>query len=214
MNEPTSSFLPATGAESIATTLDAHAPVSDSPMSALNFLRESLRNIKTVGTVTRSSAPLCRAAIKPVDFATARHIVELGAGDGVITKHILAKMHPEARLMAFEVNPAFCEEMRTINDARLFVVQDSAELLAEYLQSHHFEALDAVVSAIPFVSLPESLADKIVTLCREALRPGAPFSQVHYTLVRKKVYAGIFGNVKIEFVPVNIPPAFVLTSRK
>ena len=183
-------------------------------MNAISFLRESLRNIKTVGTVTRSSPALCKGAIKPVDFASARYLVELGAGDGVITKYILEAMHPEARLLAFEVNPAFCERLRTLEDARLVVVEDSAERLKEHLDANEFAEVDAVVSAIPFVSLPKALADTIVRLCRDVLRVGGPFCQVHYSLIRKKVYRGIFGNVKVDFIPLNVPPAFVLTSRK
>ncbi len=183
-------------------------------MSALKFLRESLRDLKTVGTVTRSSPALCKGVIKPVDFVQARHLVELGAGDGVITKHILKAMHPEARLMAFEVNPKFCDELRRLDDKRLIVVEDSAERLSDYLTANDFAELDAVVSAIPFVSLPKTLADTIVRLCRDALRVGGPFCQVHYSLVRKKVYEGIFGNVKVDFIAMNVPPAFVLTSRK
>lgn len=183
-------------------------------MNAIAFFRESLRDLKTVGTVTRSSPALCKGAIESVDFVGARHLVELGAGDGVITKHILRAMHPEARLMAFEVNPKFCDRLRDLGDARLVVVEDSAERLKEHLDANAFAEIDAVVSAIPFVSLPVALADSIVRLCRDVLRVGAPFCQVHYSLIRKKVYAGIFGNVKVDFVPMNLPPAFVLTSRK
>ena len=183
-------------------------------MNAISFLRESLRNLKTVGTVTRSSPSLCRGAIEPVDFGAARHLVELGAGDGVITKHILREMHPDARLIAFEVNPKFCDRLRELGDERLVVVEDSAERLKEHLDANAFAEIDAVVSAIPFVSLPVSLADSIVRLCRDVLRVGAPFCQVHYSLLRKKVYKGIFGNCKVDFVPLNLPPAFVLTSRK
>ena len=102
-------------------------------MKSIEFLREGLRNLKTVGTVTRSSKHLCKGMIKHVDFQHARLIVELGAGDGVITKHILRNMHPDARLMAFEVHPKFCESLRRIRDKRLIVVEDSAEKLDEYL---------------------------------------------------------------------------------
>ena len=183
-------------------------------MGPISFFRESIRDIKTIGTITRSSQSLCRGAIKPIDFGAARFLVELGAGDGVITEHILAGMHPDAKLLSFEVNPKFCKKLRELKDERLIIVEDTAEKLPEYLAKNGFGEVDSVVSAIPFVSLPKSLADTIVSLCRDALRVGAPFSQVHYSLVRKKVYQGIFGNVKIDFVPLNIPPAFVLTSRK
>ena len=64
-------------------------------MNHLDFLREGLRNIKTVGTITRSSKALCKKMTEPVNFDKARIIVEYGAGDGVITKHILSQMHKE-----------------------------------------------------------------------------------------------------------------------
>ena len=183
-------------------------------MGMISFFGESLRNLKTVGTVTRSSRALCRGAIKPVDFASARNLVELGAGDGVITEHILAQMRPDAKLLAFEVNPKFCESLRALGDKRLVVIEDSAEYLPRYMAEHGMDYLDGVVSAIPFVGLPKQLANTIVGLCRDALASGAPYSQVHYSLVRKKIYEGIFGNVSVDFVPMNMPPAFVLTSRK
>ena len=183
-------------------------------MGTLKFLAESLRNLKTVGTITRSGKALCRQVIKPVDFASARSIAELGAGDGAITQHLLAAMHPEARLLAFEVNPAFCRQLRALGDERLVVVEDSAENLRVHMRSHDIESLDAVVSAIPFVSLPTQLAHTIVGVCRDALKAGAPFSQVHYSLIMKKVYAGIFGNARVDFVPINIPPAFVISCEK
>jgi phospholipid N-methyltransferase len=183
-------------------------------MGPISFFRESLRDLKTVGTVTRSSKALCKGVIKPIDFDSARFLVELGAGDGVITEHMLAAMHPDAKLLTFEVNPKFCKKLRELKDERLIVVEDTAEKLPIYLAENNFGEVDCVVSAIPFVSLPKSLADTIVTLCRDALRIGAPFSQIHYSLMRKKVYQGIFGNINVDFVPMNIPPAFVLTSRK
>ncbi len=183
-------------------------------MGPFAFLRESLRNLRTVGTVTRSSPALCRGAIDRVDFNAARRIVEFGAGDGVITEHILAAMHPEAALLAFEVSPAFCDQLRAIGDPRLIVIQDSAEHLPRYLAEHGMTDLDAVISAIPFVTLPKSLAYEIVGVSRDALRRGAPFCQVHYSLVMRKVYNEIFGNVSTDFVALNVPPAFVLTSYK
>lgn len=183
-------------------------------MGSLKFFAESIRNLKTVGTLTRSSQALCKGVIKPVDFESARNLVELGAGDGVITKHILAAMHPDAKLLAFEVNAKFCKQLRALNDDRLVVIEDSAERLPLYLKKNGMADLDAVVSAIPFVSLPNALAHSIVGLCRDALKTGAPFCQVHYSLLMKKIYEGIFGNVTVNFVPLNVPPAFVLTSRK
>ncbi len=184
-------------------------------MNTIDFFRESIRNLKTIGTFTQSSPALCKGMIKPVDFEQARTIVELGAGDGVITKHILEQLRPDARLLAFEVNPVFCEQMRTnIQDDRLIVVEDSAENLPQYLEKMGLKEVDYVISAIPFVTLPKDLGYRIVSVCADHLKKGGLFIQVHYSLLIKNMYETVFGNVDINFVALNVPPAFVLVSEK
>ncbi len=183
-------------------------------MDKIDFLKESLRNLKTVGTVTRSSPFLCKGMIKPIDFESAKVIVELGGGDGVVTKHILAAMRPDAKLLTFEVNEQFCVKIRQIKDDRLVVIEDSAEHLEIHLSHHGFESVDHVISAIPFVSLPDELCYTIVRTCKKVLPLNGLFVQIHYSLVMKKIYKNVFGNVDVSFVPLNLPPAFVLVSEK
>ena len=183
-------------------------------MTRLKFFVEGVKNIKTVGTITRSSKYLCRRMIRDIDFENAKCIVELGAGDGVITEHILKAMRPDAKLLAFEVFEAFCEQLRELNDPRLIVIQDSAEFLPKYLKEHNIEAVDYVVSAIPFVALPDEVGYRIVDVARNALKKGGLYIQVHYSLLAKKLYEKIFGNVDVGFVMRNVPPAFVLKSVK
>ncbi len=184
-------------------------------MNKLKFLSESLKNLKTVGTVTRSSQFLCEKMVSYVDFENSMLIVELGAGDGVITEHILKKMRPDAILLAFEVNPKFCENIRkSISDPRLIVVEDSAEKVPEYLAKHGHKQIDNVVSALPFVSLPDELGDSIVRTCKDLMKDGGRFVQVHYSLLTRKLYERIFGEIDIHYEVRNIPPAFVLVAEK
>ena len=183
-------------------------------MRHLDFLREGLRNLQTVGTLTRSSKHLCKALIKHVDFNSAQLIVELGAGDGVITKHILDGMRPDAKLLAFEVNAKFCDQMRQINDDRLVVIEDSAEHLERYVNEAGFDKIDFVISAIPFVALPKEVGTLIVGEAHRMLKNSGRYVQVHYSLVMKQLYQSIFGNVDVNFVALNVPPAFVLVSSK
>ena len=152
--------------------------------------------------------------IKHVDFKDARLIVELGAGDGVITKHILRSMHPDAKLLAFEVHPKFCDSLRKIKDQRLIIAEDSAEKLGEYLEKMGAKEVDFFISAIPFVALPKELGYSIVRTCHQYLRKSGLYIQVHYSLLTKSLYENVFGNVDVNFVPLNMPPAFVLVSEK
>lgn len=180
----------------------------------MKFLRESIRNLKTVGTVTPSSRFLCQAMLKGIDFSQAKLIVELGAGNGVLTRHILKKMDSDAVLLSFEVQANFCELLRKIDDDRLVVIEDSAEHLADYLKQYNRVEADHIISAIPFVILPKELAKNIVSTCRDHLAADGRFAQVHYSTILKSLYDEVFPKVKINFTPLNIPPAFVFHCSK
>ena len=179
-------------------------------MSTLSFLREGLRNLGTTGTITRSGPALCRAAIDRIDFTTARTIVELGAGDGVITRHILDRLHPDGRVIAFEVSEDLCADMRAIGDPRLIVAQDSAEHIRKWLDRAGADLADHIVSAIPFAALPADLGQRIVQAAHDNLRPGGCYNQVHYSLKTKDYYRRAFGHVEARRVYLNLPPAWVL----
>ena len=179
-------------------------------MSTFSFLLEGFRNLRTTGTFTRSSPALCRAAIDRIDFPAAKVIVELGAGDGVITKHILEKLPADGKVIAFEVSPELCDDMRALNDPRLIVAQDSAENIRHYLDQIGADKADHIVSAIPFAALPEELGKSIVRAAKDTLRPGGCYNQVHYSLKTKSYYEDAFGEVETQRVWANLPPAWVL----
>lgn len=65
------------------------------------FFRESLRNLRSIGSVLPSSRFLCRAIVKHIDAQLAHTVVELGPGDGVVTRYILEK------LQALNIPPAW-----------------------------------------------------------------------------------------------------------
>lgn len=183
-------------------------------MSTFSFLREGLRHLRTTGTITRSSPALCRAAIDRIDFNKAKCIVELGAGDGVITKYILERLQPDAKVIAFEVSPDLCDDMRAIGDDRLVVAQDSAENIRAWLDKVGVDKADHVVSAVPFAALPEDLGQAIVQAAKNNLRPGGCYNQVHYSLKTKGYYERAFGPVEVKRVWKNLPPAFVLYCKR
>ena len=183
-------------------------------MNRFKFFVESIKNIKKTGTITKSSQVLCRSMIKHIDFDTAKCIVELGAGDGVITKHILDAMRPDAVLIAFEVHAPFWDLLEEINDPRLVIAKESAEYIKKYINLHNFEKADYVVSGLPIVNLPKDLGYRIVQAAHDNLKKDGVYSQFHYSLLAKKVYKSVFGNVKMDLVPLNIPPAIVMRSIK
>ncbi|SRR5690606_755723 len=179
-------------------------------MNRFKFFKEGIRNLKTVGTVTRSSRHLCDKIINHSKIHQARVIVELGAGDGVLTKRILDRMPADCKLVTFEINDLFIDALEAIDDDRLVVAADSAENVQKYLDQEGLDKVDIVYSAIPFSVLPKALARSIVTTSKSILVPEGEYLQIHYSLMEKKLYEKVFGNVEVFFEPLNIPPAFIL----
>ncbi len=179
------------------------------------FLRESIRNMRTMGSVAPSSRFLCRSIAAKIDPARAQVVVELGPGDGAVTRYLLDRLAPEGRLLVFEINPVFVEKIRLeLDDARLLVIHDSAENMGLHLTKNGITAVDYLVSGIPFIMLPEVLAHAIINTCRRWLRPGGWFIQFHYSPRLVGFYRSVFGNADVEFVPLNFPPAIVISCKK
>lgn len=184
-------------------------------MKQITLLSEAFKNLKTVGTITFSSKFLVNDIIAPVDFAKARCIVELGAGDGCITKALLAKMRPDAILISFEINDKFCDIIRKdINDSRLHLICDSAEKIGEYLKQNGFEKADFIVSSVPLVVLPKPIARNIEQEVRNTLAVGGAFVHLSYSPLQLKKFEKMFSSVQLHFTLLNVPPAFVYICRQ
>ncbi len=179
-------------------------------MNRFKFFKEGIRNLKTVGTVTRSSRYLCDKVINHSKIHQAKVIIELGAGDGVLTKRILNRMPDDCKLIAFEINDMFIDTLEAIDDPRLVIAADSAENIQEYLDKYKLDQVDIIYSTLPFSVIPKELASSIVNISKSVLAPEGEYLQIHYSLIEKKLYETVFGNVEVFFQPINIPPAFIL----
>ena len=175
----------------------------------LTFLNEFLRNAGRTGSVTPSSRSLIHRMTRPLGLATAKVIVELGPGTGPMTRTILQRIPKDAKLLAFETNTIFCEELQKLNDPRLIVINDSAELISKYLKDMNLGLADCVLSSIPLTMVPIRVRMRIVSEVKNNLKPGGFFTQFQYSKTAQKVIRHYFKNVKIDFTPFNIPPAFI-----
>lgn len=181
----------------------------------IEFLRESIRNLRSMGSVAPSSRFLCRAVANNIDPQKAQVVIELGPGDGVITRYILERLRPDARLIIFEINPVFIEKIRAnFKDPRMTIIHDTAENMGQHFQELGIVEVDYFVSGIPFVMLPESLVDQITGACKRWLKEGGKFVQFHYSPLLLKRYRSVFGNLHVEVVALNFPPAIVISCEK
>jgi phospholipid N-methyltransferase len=171
------------------------------------FLKKENRN----GSLTPSSIFLCRKMISTIDFQQARCIVELGPGEGVITREIIKKMGPQTQLFLFEMNKAFVDEFLQFNDPRIHVIADSAEFIGKYLQEHGIDKVDCIISSLPLTLFPEELKVRILDESQRVLRTKGVYMQYLYFTKVAKLLKSKFKKVKMAYVPLNFPPAFVYT---
>ena len=183
-------------------------------MKKVKFLVHSLKNFQEMGTVIRSGSAMCRKMSQFIHKTDDLIIVELGAGDGAITSYILEAMSPNAKLFVFEINPELCEVIAKIDDHRVILINDGAQNMQFYMDKHNITEVDTIISAIPFLVLPDDLTQDILLLSKKLLKKGGMFIQMHYVQSIKKMYKTIFGNVETYFVPLNIPPGYVFRCEK
>jgi phospholipid N-methyltransferase len=141
----------------------------------------------------------------------ARLVVELGPGTGGTTRAILKALAPESTLLAFEINPEFVSYLRACPDPRLSVYPGSADHLQEALASGNGRFApgtrpDAVISGIPFSTMPPEVGRRILRTIWDCMAPGGRF--VAYQVMNRvaELAPDALGSpdVKIEFL--NIPP--------
>lgn len=183
-------------------------------MDRFEFLSVSMKSFKTTGTVAPSSRFLCNGMTRSLPVNKDIVIVELGAGNGVLTKRILQKITPNSKLISFEIEPKFCKLLHNIADSRLSIIEKSADQLSLVLQKMGISEVDAVISSLPFVILPEQLTKEVLKQSQRVLKKDGTFTQMHYSSHKKKNYLPYFGNCHRRFVPLNVPPAWVYSCKK
>ena len=181
-------------------------------MSALKFILQYITKPRTVGAILPSSKYLAKKMIAQVDFDKASCIVEYGPGTGVFTDEILGRRKPDTRLILLERNPEFADQLtkKYENTKNVIVINDTAEQIGKYLNMYSIPKADAIISGLPFASLPKETSENILKETKKHLCDGGKFITFQYTLLRKGFFAKHFCEITITHEIRNIPPAYVL----
>ncbi len=177
-----------------------------------DFFSEFLKQGKNIGSITPSSKFLVKKMIEPVDFNKARIIVEFGPGTGVITLEILKNMSENTKLIVFEINDEFVEQLKEIPDTRMEIINDNAENIETHLKERGIEKVDYVISSIPLAMIPKKTEYAILNSVKNILNPDGALIQFQYSLASLKKLKEIF-DVKIDFTSMNFPPACIFTCK-
>lgn len=195
------------------------------------FFQESIRALGPTASLLPSSRFLAAALLKPIDFRRASTLVELGPGTGAVTRQVLKRMRPDARLFAIDINPTFIDHLRkSCRDPRLIPVCGSATELLSLLALHGAGSVDAVVSSLGLTSMNGRTRMFILRQIEDCLASSGTMTQYqyvhasagHFDIQRfrfSKFDEGrflrkFFGDVTVEHVILNFPPARVFTCRE
>jgi phospholipid N-methyltransferase len=173
----------------------------------VRFLRAFAANPRQVGAILPTSRYAVRDMLDLGDVPGAGLVVELGAGTGSQTGEILARMRPDARLVAVEIDPALARLLEErFDDPRLQVVCGSAEHLAKHLDG---ERADVLVCALPFTSLEAGLRRRILDTLPRLLAPRGTALVIQYSPLIQSELRRLFPSVRRRISLWNVPPAFL-----
>lgn len=178
-----------------------------------NFFKTFLnftKNLKTTGAVYKTSKRVERELCSKID-KDSKIVIEFGTGYGNITQEILKRLPKDGKLYTFEVNEEFVNTVKnTIQDPRLFVINDSADNFGKYVE----EPVDCFISTIPFTLIPKEVCIDIVNKSYAALKPNRYFCKALYSKFHFKKFANIFDECSTATVLDNIPPAHIYYCKK
>lgn len=177
-----------------------------------NFIKEFIKNPRTVGAVAPSGKHLANKMIEDIDFKNCKCIVEYGPGTGVFTEKIIARKCEDTLFLVIEKNKDFCDELeiRYGYKKNVKIINDGAENIKMYLEFYEVGKVDYVISGLPFASLPKMISHMILENTKDILKPEGNFITFQYSLVKKEFMKTYFQSINTKRVMMNFPPAYVL----
>ena len=168
-------------------------------------MKQFILNPWKTGAIMPSGPELVNAMLEPIDFTKAQNIVELGPGTGAITKEILKRMQPDAKLTAVEICHDFCKDLSQIKDSRFAILHADAKYLSAFIKE-----ADYVVSGLPLLSLPKEDHKQILQEIKKVTRE--KYIQFHYSPLGERQLKKHFSKITKKIAVKNIPPAIVYTA--
>lgn len=194
------------------------------------FLLAFLRRPASIGSVVPSSRVLARAMLDGVHPGAHESVLEFGPGTGAFTAEIIKRLAGKAngtadlsrRYLGIELDPGFVRLLQRRYPQGRFVAA-SAEHADRHCRRARLKRVSAVISSLPFATLPAGVQDRVVRTLARVLPRGAHFRTYQYLHTYLLPSAGRFRELmrralgphrRTATVLRNLPPAFVLSWRK
>jgi phospholipid N-methyltransferase len=178
-------------------------------MSTHTFFRSLLRDPMHVGTFSPASSFTADRVAKALP-ANPKAILELGAGDGALTRALLKSLPEDGRLIAVERDPALAASVSAIGDPRLTVNVADAVGIRAALPDTRF---DAIVSSLPFALFSDEVRERLLSDAQAMLTDDGALIVCQHAptllpLLRRRFI------VDTAFEWRNFPPYFIMRARK
>ena len=182
--------------------------------------------LRTIGALAPSSKSLAIAMTRFVDKDKPQCILEVGAGTGAITKHLLNKLGTEHKVDTVEIMPKLAAILK-----RKFADQANLNIHAiDLLKFNPDYKYDLIISSLPFNSLPPDTTKELIDKITKLAKPGARLTFFEYNkILQKFVYFFVSKNARNDYdnnrsiitgfinkyqieeqvVKCNLPPALV-----
>lgn len=180
--------------------------------SRIFMVRQFIQD-RHIASIKATSPYLVQRICGRLDLNGPRVVVEFGPGLGCFTHVLLDRLSPDSTLILIESNPEFAARLRGVVDPRLRVVEGNALQVRELLAGIGVDAVDAVLSGIPFSYYPEPQKLKLLRDTRAILRDGGVFVAYQSTALLENPLKRVFGRVRVERELFHIPPLAVLEAR-
>ena len=187
------------------------------------FVREFVRAPLHTASIAPSSPALAAAATAPLPANGSPVVVELGAGTGSITRAIQERTGGSTRHIAIELNERWAQLLAE-RHPEVDVVRADARDLPTLLAERGIDAVDAVVSGLPWVAYsPGPDGRGLHAVITEVLAPAGVFTQFGYAWTRwappaRRQLADLRAHfAEVTTSPIvwrNLPPAVVYAARR
>ncbi len=176
------------------------------------FFLAWLRSPMGVGNPFASGKGLSDAMAAQLDITEDEYVVELGAGNGAVTRSILAAGVKPEKLIIIERDHKFRDDLNQKYPG-VHVELGDARDVRSILQARGITQAAAVVSSLPLLAMPHAVRHAIVDACFSVLKKDGQYIQYTYGLVspvpeRNQREIGIKGKIA-KRIWLNIPPARV-----
>ena len=170
------------------------------------FVSELLHSPAKIGAVVPSSNMLARRIADQIHYTDNAHVLEIGAGTGVITQAMLERDIPLTSIIIVEQSA----KMTNFLNQRfpgITVLQTNAINLTKVIEPTQY-SINTIVSSLPLRSMPKDTVTEIIQQIKTVLPKNGRYIQFTYSTLHKNDFlTHDFHYIHSQYVWWNLPPA-------